>query len=165
MAHEQPYHQPYATGQQQSAPPPQAQYAEWDPTSHPQALPQWYQAPSARASQGAEQANDWVGNQQGINLSPLPAAKTPYSEYGTESGSATRSSPFNSALAAQDQLPPRRAPDRLCGVKRNVFYILLALTAFLLVVGIATGLGVGLALGHNPGDNAAAPAQTRYEHT
>lgn len=177
MAYEQPYHQQqYATGQQQAAaghenwtaqnaqqqPPPTAQYAEWDPSSQqPQVLPQWYQKPSDHATEGAGPANEWIGGQEGINLFPLSSAKTPFSDYGTEGGSTVRSSPFPSGPRTADELPPRKPLDRICGVKRNVFFILVAITTFVLVVGIATGLGVGLALGKNS-NNDIAPAQTRY---
>jgi hypothetical protein len=95
-------------------------------------------------------------------MSPPPTAKTPFTEYSTDGGGTVRSYPFYAASTVPPLPPPPQKPiDRICGVKKNVFFIVMAVGIFVLVIGIATGLGVGLALGKNPANTASAPAQTR----
>ncbi|KAK9781611.1 hypothetical protein SCAR479_01482 [Seiridium cardinale] len=176
MAYEQPYRQQYPYGQQQggagygnwneqgaqSQPPPAAGYAEWDNTSHPLVVPQWYQPPSAATAEGIDRAHQWVANHHAVDMSPPPTTKTPFTDYSTEGGATVGAYPFYSAKAVQSLPPPPQKPvDRICGVKRSVFLIIMAIGAFVLVVGIATGLGVGLALSRNSATTATAPAQTR----
>ncbi|KAH8673739.1 hypothetical protein BX600DRAFT_456092 [Xylariales sp. PMI_506] len=56
--------------------------------------------------------------------------------------------------------PKKDSRDRLCGIKRNVFVIVMAVGVFVLVVGIATGLGVGLALTKNNNNNGTSSTST-----
>ncbi|KAH6654228.1 hypothetical protein BKA67DRAFT_535559 [Truncatella angustata] len=139
-----------------------AEYAAWSNAKLEQPLPQWYKPPSGQAYDGIERAHNWVTDQLPLTASPPPTAKTPFSEYGSTVGGATVGSyPFYSASPAQPESTPRKPNDRICGVKTNVFFIVLALGAFVLVAGIATGLAVGLALGKKSANTAAAPAETR----
>lgn len=91
-------------------------------------------------------------------MSPPPTAKTPFSEYGTDSAGdhhTIRSYPFPTGGH-----PPNKNTGRICGVKRTLFFIVLAIGAFVLVAGVATGLGVGLALAKSSASESAASAPT-----
>ncbi|KAI0128717.1 hypothetical protein BJ170DRAFT_342844 [Xylariales sp. AK1849] len=149
-------HPQYPYGQQQEA---AAGYGNWNNGAQ-QAPPQWYRQPAVYAAEGIARAHNWVASQPEDSLSPPPTAKTPFSEYAsTVSDHRTIGShPF-----PQGPPPRRDQTERICGVKRNVFFIVLAIGLFVLVVGIATGLGVGLALAKSSASTSTAvtPAATR----
>ncbi|KAI1092434.1 hypothetical protein F5B19DRAFT_208699 [Rostrohypoxylon terebratum] len=89
---------------------------------------------------GVARTHTWVANQPAI-LSPPAAAKTPFSEWAVPTDST-----FDRHTLYSPSMPPRPPPDkpRVCGIKRNTFYVVLAISSFLLVVAVAIGLGVGL---------------------
>ncbi|KAI1769984.1 hypothetical protein F4818DRAFT_280441 [Hypoxylon cercidicola] len=91
---------------------------------------------------GLARTQMWLANQPPV-LTPPPTTKTPFSEWTgpTDSTFDRRTLGGHSAT-----MPPRpRGEDvRVCGIKRNAFFIILAIGLFLLVVAIAVGLGVGL---------------------
>ncbi|KAI1878371.1 hypothetical protein JX265_000303 [Neoarthrinium moseri] len=158
MAYQQHYQQPQYP-QEQYPQGPAAGYAanwnannNWD-SSAPEVVPQWHQPPTGHAAEGIARANHWVAAQQQSSMSPPPTAKTPFSDYGS---ATTGSYPLHPGTVVP---PPPKPRDRICGVKKNVFFIVLAIAAFVFVVGIATGLGVGLGSGKNS-SNAAASGQS-----
>ncbi|KAI1452062.1 hypothetical protein F4805DRAFT_56263 [Annulohypoxylon moriforme] len=86
-------------------------------------------------------AHTWIANQPPV-MSPPAAAKTPFSEWAGPADSNA----FDRRTLYSPSMPPRppREDARICGIKRNSFFIVLAISLFLLVVAIAVGLGVGL---------------------
>ncbi|KAI1443360.1 hypothetical protein F5Y02DRAFT_220794 [Annulohypoxylon stygium] len=89
---------------------------------------------------GIARTHTWIANQPPI-LSPPAAAKTPFSEWAVPTDST-----FDRHTLYSPTMPPRPPPEepRVCGIKRNTFYIVLAISLFLFVVAVAVGLGVGL---------------------
>ncbi|KAI1213316.1 uncharacterized protein F4807DRAFT_258771 [Annulohypoxylon truncatum] len=109
---------------------------------------------------GIARAHTWIANQPPV-MSPPAAAKTPFSEWtgptGTDSTFDRRTTTLYSP--SMPPRPPREDARRVCGVKRNTFFIVLAVGLFLLVVAVAVGLGVGLGTRKSVGvaaDGAAA---------
>ncbi len=83
-----------------------------------------------------------------------PLHKSPFSDtsyaYSSTAGTdavALSESGHTHSLPPQTAASQRQAA-RICGVRRNTFYIILAIGSFLLVLGIAAGVGLGLALNH-----------------
>ncbi|XDG01427.1 hypothetical protein ABKA04_001042 [Annulohypoxylon sp. FPYF3050] len=96
---------------------------------------------------GIARTHTWIANQPPI-LSPPAAAKTPFSEWAVPTDST-----FDRHTLYSPTMPPRPPPEepRVCGIKRNTFYIVLAISLFLFVVAVAVGLGVGLGTRKNRG--------------
>ncbi|KAI1805571.1 hypothetical protein F4811DRAFT_208990 [Daldinia bambusicola] len=88
---------------------------------------------------GVSRAQTWVSNQQPL-ASPPPVAKTPLGEW-TEN-----TLDYRTPRGYSPTMPPRprNEDQRVWGIKRNTFFIVVAIGLFLLVVAIAVGLGVGL---------------------
>lgn len=161
MAYEQPYHHQQPYGQHQAAagpgnwdgnfaqPSATATYSQWgNAPQQPEAVSQWYQPPSAQAAEGIARAHNWVAQHH--------TGKTIISDYSTDGGKTVASFPGHSPPPV-----PQKPAGRICGIKKNVFFIVVAIALFVLVLGIATGVGVGLALGKKSASTAAAPAETR----
>ncbi|KAI8962130.1 hypothetical protein F5Y11DRAFT_347819 [Daldinia sp. FL1419] len=96
---------------------------------------------------GIARTQTWVSNQQPM-ASPLPVAKTPFSEW-TGSPEGTWDYRTQRGYSPTMPLRPQKDNPRICGIRRNTFFIVLAIGLFLLVVAIAAGLGVGLATRKN----------------
>ncbi|KAI0379562.1 hypothetical protein F5Y04DRAFT_125779 [Hypomontagnella monticulosa] len=106
---------------------------------------------------GLARTYTWVANQPPL-MSPPPPAKTPFSEWttgGTESTFDRRTLGVYSP--SMPPRPPKRDP-RICGIRRNAFFAVLAVGIFLFVVAIAAGLGIGLGTRKNSSDAAAVDA-------
>lgn len=92
---------------------------------------------------GLARTHTWIANQPPV-MTPPPTTKTPFSEW---TGPTTDSTFDRRTLGGYSATMPPRPPNedvRVCGVKRNAFFIILAIGLFLVVVAIAVGLGVGL---------------------
>ncbi|KAI2465331.1 hypothetical protein F4781DRAFT_34946 [Annulohypoxylon bovei var. microspora] len=121
----------------------------------PSPLPAPLATPATYPQDGLARAHTWIANQPAV-LSPPAAAKTPFSEWA-----APTDSTFDRRTLYSPSMPPRPPGEdtRVCGVKRNSFFVVLAVGLFLLVVAVAVGLGVGLGTRNSAGvaaDSAAA---------
>ncbi|KAI0179911.1 hypothetical protein GGR52DRAFT_218895 [Hypoxylon sp. FL1284] len=127
----------YLYGQQTYAYPQQLEMA------HAQ---QPYVQPSSDATmyyrEGLARTQTWVASQPPV-MTPPSSTKTPFSEWA---GPADSSFDRRTLGASSAAMPPRPAADdaRVCGVRRNTFFIVVAVAFFLLVVAVAVGLGAGL---------------------
>ncbi|KAI1644051.1 uncharacterized protein F4817DRAFT_319204 [Daldinia loculata] len=135
----------YGYGQQPyTQPPHQQQYnvihsqsQTSSPASSPQAVPA-----TVYHQDGIARTQTWVSNQQ-PNGSPPPVAKTFSGEWAS---SHDNTFDYRTPRGYSPTMPPRprKEDQRICGIRRNTFFIVLAIGLFLLVVAIAAGLGVGL---------------------
>ncbi|KAI1373351.1 hypothetical protein F4677DRAFT_220402 [Hypoxylon crocopeplum] len=91
---------------------------------------------------GLARTHTWVANQPSV-MSPPPPTKTPFSEWTGPTDSTFDRRTLGAYSATMPPRPPKEDA-RVLGIKRNHFFIILAVGLFLLVVGIAVGLGVGL---------------------
>ncbi|KAK4165333.1 hypothetical protein QBC43DRAFT_32135 [Cladorrhinum sp. PSN259] len=67
------------------------------------------------------------------------------------------SSPFDQRLLVV-QPPDKKREGMICGIKKQLFWIILAISIFLLVVAVATGVGVGV--GTRKGNESPLPTTT-----
>ncbi|KAK6843843.1 hypothetical protein PG987_004703 [Apiospora arundinis] len=127
-----------------TSPPPQYQ----PPPQQQQQQPQtWHQPPTSYAAEGIARAHHWVANNPNPPPPPSSAVVSPLSTNYTPGGGGGGFSPSVISYQA-GTLPPRPETRQrmVCGIERTQFIIIMAITVMLLISGIATGLGVGLAL-------------------
>ncbi|KAK6953450.1 hypothetical protein Daesc_005754 [Daldinia eschscholtzii] len=103
------------------------------------------QAPSATVynQDGVNRTQTWVSNHQPLMTPPPVAIKTPLGEWA---GSPDNTFDYRTPRGYSPTMPPRppKEDQRVWGIRRNTFFIVVAIGLFLLVVAIAAGLGVGL---------------------
>ncbi|KAK8139342.1 hypothetical protein PG984_002722 [Apiospora sp. TS-2023a] len=109
----------------------------------------WHHPPTGYAADGIARAHHWVATSH-PNPGPPPPPSVLVSPLSTTTGPQPGIGQPTSLLSYQT-LPPRPEKRRrkVCGVERTHFIIIMAVALMLLVSGIATGVGVGLALGGN----------------
>lgn len=123
---------------------PQYPIYQWPAAGYPS------DAAAAAAAAAAGQPIYWAQDPAMMTIPPPVPPKSPFSDKyaGSNVGTDVPSSGYPHSLPART-LPSQNQGPRICGVKRNSFYILVAVACFLLVLGIATGVGVGLAMNHS----------------
>ncbi|KAI1469492.1 uncharacterized protein F4812DRAFT_332115 [Daldinia caldariorum] len=126
---QQPYHITHTPSQVSS------------PTTSPQAASAtvYYHHHHHHHQDGVTRAQTWVSNQQPL-ASPPPMAKTPLGEWSENTLDYRTPRGYSPTMPPR----PRKEDQRVWGIKRNTFFIVVAIGLFLLVVAIAAGLGVGL---------------------
>ncbi|KAF3067409.1 hypothetical protein GL218_08474 [Daldinia childiae] len=147
----------YGHGQQAYIQPHQQQYNmmhSQSQTSSPASSPQAVSA-TVYNQDGTARTQTWVYTQQPIR-SPPPVSKTFSGEW---TGSPENTVDYRTPRGYSPTMParPRKEDQRICGIRRNTFFIVLAIGLFLLVVAIAAGLGVGL--GTRKSSSVAASAE------
>lgn len=110
---------------------PQAQYAEHKEQSPPQALYQQPQAYSYALPPGSAHTPNHTGG-----TPPYSGSTTAASEHQYNGGH----NPYH----LPGDKPSSKREDQVCGLRKKVFWVLLALFAAGVIVAIAVGLGVGL---------------------
>ncbi|KAI0883520.1 uncharacterized protein GGS22DRAFT_190179 [Annulohypoxylon maeteangense] len=146
----------YTQGQIHAQPPRQQQYQP-DMTHAQSQPPSPLPAPPATIhypQDGIARTQTWIVNQPPV-LPPPPPAKTPFSEWAGHTDST-----FDRRTLYSPSMPPRprKEEPRIYGIKRNTFFIVVAISAFLLVVAAAVGLGVGLGTRRDVGLSAGSAA-------
>ncbi|KAK7948902.1 uncharacterized protein PG986_009788 [Apiospora aurea] len=112
----------------------------------------WHQPPMGYAAQGIARAHHWVANNHpNPGPPPPPSVVSPLSTTGHQRGVGGGTDFQSPSSMSYRTLPPRPEPRkrRVCGVERTHFIIIMAVALLLLASGIATGLGVGLALNNS----------------
>ncbi|RYP63669.1 hypothetical protein DL771_009157 [Monosporascus sp. 5C6A] len=97
---------------------------------------------------GVDRAQYWMQNSPAAKIPPhRPSAESPFSNgYGAGNpGTDTFNSGHPYSLPPRTVSSQQRGP-RIWGIKRGAFFIVLAIGCSLMVLGIVTGVGVGLAL-------------------
>ncbi|KAI5863295.1 hypothetical protein GGS23DRAFT_525627 [Durotheca rogersii] len=102
----------------------------------------------------------WVADQPPFP-SPPPTAKLPLGEWASPNSDTTFDRHMlGGRSAAIPSRPSSKRDERICGVERTPFFVVLAIGLFLLVVAIAAGLGVGLGTRrHYSGTPLATPSR------
>ncbi|KAI1404466.1 hypothetical protein F4819DRAFT_125548 [Hypoxylon fuscum] len=126
--------QPYA--QQQHPDMMHAQSQPPSPGGPPLTMPPMYN------HDGLVRTQTWIANQPPA-MSPPPPAKTPFSECTGPTDSSFDRRTLGGYSATMPPRPPKEDM-RVLGIKRNHFFIVLAVGLFILVAAFAIGLGVGL---------------------
>ncbi|XXH05255.1 hypothetical protein Hte_011680 [Hypoxylon texense] len=133
-------------GQQQAyahQPPPPPQQPDMTRAPPPRPRPRPLSEATMHYHDGLARTQTWVANQPPV-MTPPPTTKTPFSEWtGPTADSAFDRRTLGGYSATMPPRPPKEDA-RVCGVKRNAFFIITAIGFFLLVVAVAVGLGVGL---------------------
>ncbi|RYP86616.1 hypothetical protein DL769_000684 [Monosporascus sp. CRB-8-3] len=97
---------------------------------------------------GVDRTLYWMQNNPAAKIPPHPSSvKSSFSNgYGASNpGADTLNSGYPHSLLPRTVSSRQRGP-RICGIKRGVFFIVLAIGCSLMVLGIATGVSVGLVL-------------------
>ncbi|KLU89348.1 hypothetical protein MAPG_08320 [Magnaporthiopsis poae ATCC 64411] len=81
-------------------------------------------------------------------------------------GGGDGSGDSNSKEGTTGSSPPRAPREELvCGIGKQLFFVVIAVAGFFIVLAIALGLGLGLGLSHSSGDKPASPATTSSTST
>lgn len=89
---------------------------------------------------------------------PSPPTKSPFGDenasnysYAGSTGVPSSGYPHSPATQTVASQPPKAAAQvvSMCGTKRNYCFILLAIGSFVLVLGIALGVGLGVTMNHH----------------
>ncbi|KAI2617228.1 hypothetical protein GGS26DRAFT_412199 [Hypomontagnella submonticulosa] len=149
--------QPYAQPQQQ--PSDMMQHTAPSLPSLPTPHPVSQRGSIGYGQDGLARTYTWVANQPPL-MSPPPPTKTLFSEWTAAGGTDSTTFDRRTTGMYSPSMPPRppKRDRRICGVKRNAFFVVLAVGVFLFVVGIAAGLGIGLGARKGGGGDATAAA-------
>ncbi|RYP20831.1 hypothetical protein DL765_002565 [Monosporascus sp. GIB2] len=111
---------------------------------------------------GVDRALYWMQNSTAAKIPPhLSPAKSPFSNgYGASNpGTDTLNSGYPHSLPPRTVSSQHRGP-RIWGIKRGAFFVVLAIGCSLMVLGIATGVGVGLLLRNTTPSETSNPSSS-----